>query len=40
MHDVQCRPVGVVDGYAQTENDYRGAISSYGLAPALIVSAL
>lgn len=40
MHYVQCRPVGAVDGYAQTEKDYRGAISIYGLAPALIVSAL
>lgn len=40
MHYPECRPVGAVDGYALTEKDYRGAISFYGLAPALIVSAL
>ncbi|WP_233277976.1 M57 family metalloprotease [Myxococcus stipitatus] len=36
----QCRPPGSVGGYAQTETDYRAAISLYGLAPSLIVSAV
>jgi hypothetical protein len=39
MHYPQCRPVNI-GGYRQTEADYRGAISLYGLAPALIVSSL
>lgn len=35
MHYPQCRPSGT-GGYRQTELDYRGAMSVYGLAPALI----
>lgn len=38
MHYPQCRPVNA-GGYRQTDHDYRGAVSLYGLAPALIVTA-
>jgi hypothetical protein len=37
MHYPQCRTVNA-GGYRQTETDYRGAISLYGLAPALIMT--
>jgi hypothetical protein len=37
MHYPQCRTTGA-GGYRQTETDYRGAISLYGLAPALIMT--
>ncbi|WP_233277975.1 hypothetical protein [Myxococcus stipitatus] len=40
MHYHRCRPPGSSLGYAQTETDYRAAISIYGLAPSLIVSAV
>ncbi|WP_052351071.1 matrixin family metalloprotease [Myxococcus stipitatus] len=40
MHYAQCRPAGSPWAYAQTETDYRAAISIYGLAPSLIVSAV
>ncbi|WP_342375090.1 hypothetical protein NVS55_27775 [Myxococcus stipitatus] len=40
MHYAQCRPAGSPWAYAQTETDYRAAISLYGLAPSLIVSAV
>lgn len=39
MHYPQCRPVAT-GGYRQTDRDYRGSVSLYGLAPALITSAL
>jgi hypothetical protein len=37
MHYPQCRPVNE-GGYRQSETDYRGAVSLYGLAPALIIA--
>jgi hypothetical protein len=37
MHYPQCRPING-GGYRQAESDYRGAVSLYGLSPALIVS--
>ncbi|MFY0563293.1 M57 family metalloprotease [Archangium lansingense] len=37
MHYPQCRPVNV-GGYRQTDHDYRGAVSLYGLSPALILT--
>ncbi|WP_342375088.1 M57 family metalloprotease [Myxococcus stipitatus] len=40
MFSLKCRPPGSVGGYVQTETDYRAAISLYGLAPSLIVSAV
>lgn len=40
MHYAKCRPAGSPWAYAQTETDYRAAISIYGLAPSLIVSAV
>ncbi|WP_044281458.1 matrixin family metalloprotease [Myxococcus stipitatus] len=40
MHYPECRPPGSIGGYSQTESDYRAAITIYGLAPALIVSAV
>ncbi|WP_338864870.1 M57 family metalloprotease [Myxococcus stipitatus] len=40
MHYAQCRPAGSSWAYAQTETDYRAAISLYGLAPSLIVGAV
>jgi hypothetical protein len=39
MHYPQCRPEND-GGYRQTDHDYRGAVSIYGLAPALINSVL
>ncbi|MFY0530547.1 M57 family metalloprotease [Archangium gephyra] len=39
MHYPQCRPVAA-GGYRQTETDYQGAVSLYGLAPALIMSSI
>jgi hypothetical protein len=39
MHYPQCRPVNA-GGYRQTDHDYQGAVSLYGLAPALIMSVL
>ncbi|WP_241758057.1 matrixin family metalloprotease [Myxococcus landrumensis] len=40
MHYPRCRPPGSPGTVAQTETDYRAAISIYGLAPSLIVSAV
>lgn len=37
MHYPQCRPSGT-GGYAQTESDYSGAVSLYGMAPALVMA--
>jgi len=39
MHYPQCRPVNA-GGYRQTETDYQGAVSLYGLAPALIIPSI
>lgn len=39
MHYPQCRTSGT-GGYRQTESDYQGAISLYGLAAALIVTVM
>ena len=38
MHYPECRPVNA-GGFRQSDHDYRGAVSLYGLAPALIMAA-